>query len=104
MRARSPHTLLLSFALASAMAIACSSGNANDTGVDGGSSCVTAPSCPDAGAPSYATEIAPILQEACVPCHGPGGSAGFYENSYAAVQAQYGNMLEFSESRARCRR
>jgi len=98
MRARSPHALLLSFALAGAMAIGCSSGNTNDAGVDGGPSCVAAPSCPDAGAPSYATEIAPIIQEACVPCHGPGGSAGFYENTYAAVHAQYGNMLEFTNS------
>jgi uncharacterized membrane protein len=46
----------------------------------GSSSPPPAPSCPNdtpdscpSPMPSYATDVAPILQNRCVPCHGPGG-------------------------------
>jgi len=83
----------LPVALAAAFAIACS--NASDDPGDGGtppSSCVSAPSCP-AQVPSYKTEILPILQQACITCHSPDGSAGRPENTYAEVYSQRGSIL-----------
>jgi uncharacterized membrane protein len=76
-------------ALAAAIACGCSSSTPAGTGAK----CVTAASCPEGDVPSYQTEIAPILQAACIPCHGPSGTAGFYETTYAEVSSQAGSML-----------
>jgi uncharacterized membrane protein len=70
---------------------ACSSSPADQGGA--GSPCVVAPACPDAGAPSYASEVQTIIQNDCVPCHNPSGTAGFNETSYTDVYNQYGSML-----------
>jgi hypothetical protein len=45
-------------------------------------------SCPTSGAPSYATDVAPLIQQYCVNrCHGPGGvEAGMPLVSYANIQ------------------
>jgi hypothetical protein len=43
--------------------------------------------------PSYENEIAPILRNACIPCHSPSGSAGFDETTYAEVYGEYGSIL-----------
>jgi hypothetical protein len=85
--------LWLPATLVAAVAIACSS--SNDASDGGASSCVTAPSCPDAGAPSYQTQIVPILQASCIPCHSPSGTAGFDEETYTDVYNQFGSMLSF---------
>jgi len=47
----------------------------------------------DGGAPSYSKEIQAILQNECVPCHSPSGTAGFDETTYAEVYNQFGSML-----------
>jgi hypothetical protein len=73
-------------------ALACGS-SSNDATDAGGSTCVSAPACPQGDVPSYATEIAPILTNACVPCHSPNGSAGFSETTYADVHSQLGSIL-----------
>ena len=85
-RASTP--LWLAAAVAAGGVIACSS---SSTG--GGSACVSAPACPDAGVPSYEAEIVPILQQNCIPCHGPTGSAGFYMTTYAELQSESGAIL-----------
>jgi hypothetical protein len=50
--------------------------------------------CPDP-APSYATEIAPILQTYCVRCHSPGGQE-FNKplTSWTEVNSRYGAVLQ----------
>jgi hypothetical protein len=93
-RARLPRAWLPA-ALAGAVAIACSSSNDASDGGGAGGSCESAPSCPDAGAPSYQTQIVPILQASCIPCHGPSGTAGYDEDTYADVYNQFGSMLSF---------
>ena len=82
--------LWLAAALAAGIVTACSSSN---DGTGGGSACVSAPACPDGGAPSYQTEIAPILQQDCIPCHSSTGEAGFYMTTYAEVYSESGAML-----------
>jgi hypothetical protein len=47
----------------------------------------------DGGAPSWSQEIQPIVQSACLPCHGPGGTAGYDESTYSKVFEQAGSML-----------
>ena len=107
-------TLLLWPAIV-AGALACTSSPAVGPG-DAGSGetatpCVVATSCEDGGgfesagvctpcasAPSYKTEIAPILNNACVICHGPDGTAGQDENTYADVQERFASMLSFVNS------
>ena len=73
--------------------ISCSSSQSQPG--DGGSaaSCVSAPACADAGAPSYRTVVLPILQQDCIPCHSPSGTAGYDESTYAQVATQAGAML-----------
>jgi hypothetical protein len=76
---------------------ACSNGpngQTNDS-FSAGSPCVAATECPDASVPSYAADIVPILDQNCIPCHSPGGTAGFDETSYAKVKSQFGDMLSF---------
>jgi hypothetical protein len=83
--------------LVAAIVPACSSAGSSSTPVDGGggpAACTTASVCPDAGAPSYASEILPIFQEACIPCHSPSGTAGFDETSYAAIYSQRSPILD----------
>jgi uncharacterized membrane protein len=89
---RSRALFLLPAVLAAAAVIACSS-SPNDPADAGGSTCVSAPACPAGGAPSYKTEIQPILQAACIPCHSPGGTAGYDESSYSDVYNQFGAIL-----------
>ena len=79
-------------ALAAGSVVACGSSPGGGTG-GGESACVSAPACPDAGVPSYQTEIAPILQQDCVPCHSPTGPAGFYMTTYAEVHGEFGAIL-----------
>jgi mono/diheme cytochrome c family protein len=50
--------------------------------------------CPDAGAPSYASEVLPIFQQACIPCHSPSGTAGYDESSYADIFGQRSPILD----------
>jgi mono/diheme cytochrome c family protein len=45
--------------------------------------------------PSYKTEIFPILQSGCIPCHGPDGTAGYYETTYADVAGQRESIESF---------
>jgi hypothetical protein len=42
----------------------------------------------DQPVPSYQTDVLPILQSDCIVCHGPGGTAGYDETSYADVYNQ----------------
>jgi hypothetical protein len=44
--------------------------------------------CPTSGAPSYATDVAPLVQQYCVTrCHGPGGvEAAMPLGSWADIQ------------------
>ena len=82
----------VALAVAVLVSVACGS-SSSDTSDAGGSSCVSAPSCPTTNVPSYQNEIAPIIQVACAQCHGPDGSAGFDESTYADVHGQFGSML-----------
>jgi uncharacterized membrane protein len=81
--------LWLAAALATGGVIACSGSPTDGTG----SACVSAPACPDAGVPSYQTDIAPILQQDCIPCHSPTGPAGFDMTTYAEVYGEFGSIL-----------
>ena len=64
---------------------------ADDAGV---ASCTRKlPSCPSQ-APSYATQIQPIIQSSCVTCHYSGNpSSRFDFSTYSAVNANRGPML-----------
>jgi uncharacterized membrane protein len=89
---------LSSFALAgaavSAAALACSSSSSPSSSDASSAACVVATSCPDAGAPSYAAVIRPILEGECIACHSPSGTAGYDETTYAQVAAQASAMLD----------
>ena len=61
-----------------------------------------APACPNdlpsgcpAPAPSYRTEVAPLFQGRCFPCHGPGGVAQPKHDftSYAVIHDQRSKIL-----------
>jgi hypothetical protein len=84
--ARSPFAALA----AAALVLGCGSGTASPEAPD---AAPPAPLSCDAGVPSYATEIQPIIREACLPCHSPGGPAGFDESTYQDVSSQAANML-----------
>lgn len=79
-------------ALAAIAAIACSSSSSESGDSGAPSSCVVATSCPK-DVPSYKTDVAPIIQQACGTCHSPDGSAGFSETTYADVYKQRSSML-----------
>jgi hypothetical protein len=83
----------LAAALAAGGVIACSSPSSDATGAGGGSACVSATACPDAGVPSYKSDIAPILEENCIPCHSPTGPAGFDMTTYTKVYGEFGSIL-----------
>jgi hypothetical protein len=92
---------VLPLVLFGAVASACSSSNGAGSAGDGGGgsggegTCAVANGCPDGTPPpSYANEIAPILTAECLQCHGPGGSAGYDESTYAKVVAQRSPMLD----------
>jgi hypothetical protein len=91
---RSQAHFALATVMAGAIAAACgtSSSDSSDAGSGSTSSCMVSPSCP-ADVPSYKTDIVPILQNACTPCHSPDGSAGFSETTYALVYPQRASML-----------
>ncbi len=93
-------TMAASVAFAAALATACGSGGNGgpDVAITGGSPCVSAPSCPDAGPPSYKADIVPILDQDCIPCHSATGIAGHDETTYASVKGQFGAMLSFTNS------
>jgi hypothetical protein len=80
--------------LSCAVALACSSTPDKPADAGAAPSCPVAATCPDGGVPSYQTEILPILQEACLPCHSPGGTAGYNENSYEDVYNQRSPILD----------
>ena len=64
-------------------------------GADGGPSCPNdlPASCP-AAVPSYAADIAPLLQLRCSPCHFPGGqTSDKLLATYAEVHALRGQVL-----------
>jgi uncharacterized membrane protein len=86
--------LFISVASLAVLAAACSS--APSAASDGGnaSACVAATSCPDAGAPSYASVVQPIIAGECLACHDTGGIAGYDESTYAKVAAQASAMLD----------
>ena len=42
---------------------------------------------------SYAADIAPILQDRCTPCHYPNGGKRKFLDTYAAVTANYDDIL-----------
>jgi hypothetical protein len=89
---RSPSWLGFAAAIASGVVIACSGGSSGGTTAP--VSCTISQSCPASGAPSYATDIVPILQQACIGCHSAAGTAGYDETSYADVYAQRSPMLD----------
>jgi hypothetical protein len=70
-------------------AAAAGCGGAGDSvPADAGASCPSAPSACSKPAPSYSKVIVPILEQSCIPCHGPKGIAGHSEATYAEVYAQ----------------
>ncbi len=87
-------------ALAAGAHLACGASCAAPEGIDadagsgGGSACVSATACPDAGVPSYQTDIVPILEQECISCHGgPGSTAGFPMSTYKQVYGEFGSIL-----------
>jgi len=82
---------MMAGALASLASLGCaSSGTA--AGTEGGGGAGGCPndlpeSCPSPE-PSFAADVAPVLQERCAPCHSPGGLAAERPlTSYASVHA-----------------
>jgi hypothetical protein len=94
MRAAQVVTRAATRALVVALIVAAGCGGSSG----GGDSCPTndlPQSCP-ASVPSYANDIAPILNARCAPCHYPGGieDAAHDYSTYAHVHAQRGPMLD----------
>jgi hypothetical protein len=75
-------------------ALGCSSASGDSGAGDGGASCPNAPNGCSKPAPSYRAVIAPILEQNCIPCHGPKGNAGYSESTYAEVFAQASPILD----------
>jgi hypothetical protein len=90
-------SLLAAVALASSAACTSSDGASPLAGRDSGSE--TCPndlpaSCPT-NAPSYAKDVAPVIQQACTPCHAPGGEqASRSLVTYAGAFANRSAMLD----------
>lgn len=84
--------IVTTLALAGVTACYVSSTGSSSQGSSGGG-CGTVPSsCPSSN-PSYATDVAPIMYQYCVSCHGPGGSvAGKPLDTYQAVKNLSGNV------------
>jgi hypothetical protein len=85
--------MLLFLGLAGASA--CSSGSGGAGPGDAGTVCPNAPTSCSKPIPSYGAVIEPILQQNCVPCHGPTGSAGYSEATYELVEKQKEPILSF---------
>jgi uncharacterized membrane protein len=80
--------------------LACGDSSSDDVG-DAGEACPVVVPChddrgtPNYAVPSYKTEIRPILQVACVPCHSSNGIASnTLETTYADVSNQVESMLD----------
>ena len=69
-------------------AAACSSASGSPDPVDSGASCPNPPNGCSMPVPSYSAVIEPILEQNCIPCHGPTGSAGYSEATYELVAKQ----------------
>lgn len=84
---------ILGATVAMAATSACYVSSTGTSSQGSSSGCGTVPSsCPSSN-PSYASDVAPILFQYCVSCHGPGGSvAGKPLDSYAAVKKLSGNV------------
>jgi hypothetical protein len=88
--------VLVSAALVVLAACTSSSGGSSSSGSSSG-----ATTCPDdlpaacpTNAPTYTTDIAPIVQASCTPCHAPGGTeSGRLLTTYAGISAQSGSAL-----------
>ncbi|HUB07302.1 MAG TPA: hypothetical protein VMB50_09880 [Myxococcales bacterium] len=83
--------------LASLLA-ACGGGHpgGGDGGTDGGSCPNLSPTCPSPP-PSYATQVAPILERSCLPCHTPGKqpyAAPTDLTNWSAVNGIHGTVLD----------
>jgi uncharacterized membrane protein len=78
--------ILGTLTLATVTACYVSSTGSSSQGSSGGS-CGTVPSsCPSSN-PSYASDVAPVMYQYCVSCHGPGGSVSNKPlDSYQAVK------------------
>jgi hypothetical protein len=87
---------LLVVVLSGAVASSCGSSNADP--MDAGAVCTNAPTSCSKPIPSYSAVIQPILQQNCVPCHGPTGSAGYSEATYELVSKQVEPILSFVSS------
>ena len=79
------------------LALGCSSASVS-TGADGGGAAGSCPSdlpktCPSA-APSYRSDVLPILSESCTYCHSPTGIGGYSETTYAEVYQQRSAILD----------
>jgi hypothetical protein len=86
-----PVALAVAVLLAVAMAVAAACGQSGPT-------CPTGDlpaSCP-ASAPSYASDVTPIIQARCFPCHANGGVEGSRHNfqTYAGVFNERGPILD----------
>jgi hypothetical protein len=95
------HVLFSIFA-AGWVSLGCS-GPSNEGASDAGTSTGLCPSdipalSPDGSCPmptpSYQTDIVPILERDCIPCHGPTGTAGHDETTYAEVANQAGPIFD----------
>jgi hypothetical protein len=90
-------SLLTAVALASSAACTSSDGASPLAGRDSGSeacpndlpaACPTSP-------PSYAKDVAPVIQQACTPCHAPGGEQSSRSLvTYAGAFANRSSMLD----------
>ncbi|MHB8419460.1 MAG: hypothetical protein ACYDCL_15400 [Myxococcales bacterium] len=67
-----------------------------DAGADGGRCPSVSPACDAGTSPSYRSQVEPILERSCLPCHTPGQQpyAGFDLSSYGAVDAIHQTVLE----------
>jgi hypothetical protein len=67
-----------------------------DGGSDAGGCPVLNPACPTPP-PSYASQVAPIIKQACLPCHTPGQqpyAAPFALNTWQGVSGLHGTVVE----------
>ena len=83
--------IVTTLALAGVTACYVSSTGSSSQGSSSG--CGSAPaSCPSSN-PTYASDVAPVLFQYCVSCHGPGGSVSNKPlDSYPAVKALSGTV------------
>ncbi len=71
----------------------CGDGDSSPTSADNACPGVTAKSCPDT-MPSYASDVAPILEARCQTCHAPENNAGLWSlGDQASVSEWAGTVL-----------